>query len=292
MITTRSEFEDETAWERSVIALTVPLMPLVASGADLDLRTRDIKISVSSAVNGSEAVEELRNSLLPLVFGAAWKILDLALELAFALGGLSPQKGTRWTIAEKSRHALAKNGSLPGFVTSAPVWQSLGPLYAGTSEVRHALVHRRVQVEPSTRELRAFDSNGNPLPVLSYEEQLAFCRIAQRLAQAVCDGELTPRVELDLLGQLAALRRHHGLVITSKTAARPPVRVIDSFPSGGIIDVPWYLSAGQATFPGAHFVDIELHLLDGRVLAGELDTAPQDKISVNLGNLPSWLRFL
>jgi hypothetical protein len=292
MITTRSEFEDETAWERSVIALTVPLMPLVASGADVDLRTRDISIAVSSAVNGSEAIEELRNSLLPLIFGAAWKILDLALELALALGGLYPQKGTRWTITEKSQHALAKSGRLPGFVNSAPLWRSLGSLYAGTREIRHALVHRRVQVEPSTRELRAFDSNGTPLPVLSYEEQLAFCRIAQRLARAVCAGELIPRAESDLLGQLAILQRHHGVAITSKAAARPPVRVIDSFPSSGVIDVPWYLAAGQATFPGAHFVDVELHLADSRVLAGELDTAPQEKIPVNFGDLPTWLRFL
>jgi hypothetical protein len=101
MITTQNEFENETAWERTVLALAIPVMPLTASGTSLDLRTSNISIELTSTV-GSGAVEELRNSLLPLLFGAAWKITDLALELAFALAGLAPQNGRRWRIDEKS----------------------------------------------------------------------------------------------------------------------------------------------------------------------------------------------
>jgi hypothetical protein len=70
MIMTQNDFEDETAWERTVLALAVPVMPLTASGTSLDLRTRNISMEVTSVV-GSEAVEKLRNSLLPLLFGAA-----------------------------------------------------------------------------------------------------------------------------------------------------------------------------------------------------------------------------
>ena len=113
MITTQSDFEDETAWERTVLILAVPLMPLTASGDVLDLRTGSIATTLSSlalsSTVGSAAVEELRNSLLPLLFGAAWKIMDLGLELAFALAGLAPQNGRRWKINEKLQHAVAQS---------------------------------------------------------------------------------------------------------------------------------------------------------------------------------------
>jgi len=292
MITTPTEFDDETAWDRTVIALVAPVMPLIASGADVDLRTRNIAIGLPSIVSGASALEELRNRFLPLVFGAAWKILDLALELALATAGISPRNGRQWTIFEKSQHALANSGNIPGFPSSSMAWQALGPLYAGTRELRHALVHRRVQVNTAPKELVGFDLSGVPLLPLRQEEQLAFCRIAQRVAQAIIAGTLSRRSELDLLGQLAIVQRHHGVAIASKTVARPPVRVIDTFPDNSIIDVAKYMSRGQASFPGAQFVDIELHIADGRVLVGELDVAPQQAVSVDLANLPTWLRFL
>jgi len=147
MITVQNEFEDETAWERTVLALAIPVMPLTTSGASpsLDLRSRNISIELTSTI-GSGAIEELRNILLPLQFGAAWKITDLALELAFALAGLDPQNGRRWRIDEKSQHAAAHRGSLPGLSTTTDVWHALGSLYTQTVEIRHALVRRRVQV--------------------------------------------------------------------------------------------------------------------------------------------------
>src|SRR5215203_7167061 len=103
MITTQNDFEEETAWERTMFALAIPVMPLTASRASLDLRTSSISYEATSSV-GEGAKEALRNSLLPLLFGAAWKILDLALELAFAWAGLAPKNGRRWSINEKSQH--------------------------------------------------------------------------------------------------------------------------------------------------------------------------------------------
>jgi hypothetical protein len=144
IITTQSDFEDETAWERTVLILAVPLMPLTASGDVLDLRTGSIATTLSSlalsSMVGSAAVEELLNSLLPVLFGAAWKIMDLGLELAFALAGLAPQHGRRWKINEKSQHAVAHSGNLPDLTNTTNIWQALGLLYSKTVEVRHALV--------------------------------------------------------------------------------------------------------------------------------------------------------
>jgi hypothetical protein len=256
MITTLNDFEDETAWERTVLALAIPVMPLTASGASMDLRTRGISMDVTSIVGG-EASEALRNSLLPLLFGAAWKILDLALELAFARSGLVPQNGRRWTIAAKVQHAAAHRGSLPGLSSTMDAWDALGSLYTQTREIRHALVHRRVQVDPSTRDLTGFDSNGVVLLPLSYDEQMAFCRLAQRVGQAVTEGTLRSRVEADLRKQLADLQRHHRVAVLSNASNRSPVRVIDDLPVSSQIDVPYLLEEPRARFPGAQFVDLQ-----------------------------------
>lgn len=291
MITTQNDFEDETAWERTVLALAIPVMPLTASGASVDLRTRGISIGVTSIVGG-ETSEALRNSLLPLLFGAAWKILDLALELAFARARLVPQNGRRWTIAAKSQHAAAHRGSLPGLSSTTDAWNALGSLYTQTREIRHALVHRRVQVDPSTRDLTGFDSNGVALLPLSYDEQMAFCRLAQRVGQAITEGVLRPRIEADLRKQLADLQRHHGVAILSNASNSPPVRVIDDLPASGQIDVPYLLGEARERFPGAQYVDLELQLTDGRSLVGELESAPQGVVTVDSTAPPDWLSFV
>jgi hypothetical protein len=290
MITTQYDFENETAWERIVLALAIPVMPLTASGASVDLRTRGISIELTATVGG-EAKEALRNSLLPLLFGAAWKTLDLALELAFARAGLAPQNGRRWRIDEKSQHAAAHKGSLPGLSSTTDVWHALGQLYKQTLEIRHALVHRRVQVDHSTRELTGYDSNGAALLPLSYDEQMAFCQLAQRVGQAITEGTLRSRVEADLRKQLADLYRHHGVAVPSNASNRPPVRVIDALPASGQIDVSYLLREARARFPGAQYLDLELKLVDGRSLIGELESAPQGIVTVDSVAPPDWLSF-
>jgi hypothetical protein len=291
MIATKTDFEDETAWERTVLAYAIPVMPLTASGANLDLRTDAISIGATSIIGG-ESGEALRNNLLPLLFGAAWKTLDIATELAFAQAGLAPNKKNQWTIAEKSQHADAHKGTLAGLSGATDVWRALGQLYKQTVEIRHALVHRRVRVDTSTRELTGFDPNGVSLVPRSYDEQMAFCRLTQRVGQAITQGMLQPRVEADLRKQLADLQRHHGVAIPSNASDRPPVRVIDDLPASGDIDVPGLLGKAQARFPGAQYVDLELLLPDGRCLVGELESAPQETITVDPAGPPDWLSFV
>lgn len=153
------------------------------------------------------------------------------------------------------------------------------------------LVHRRVRVDPSTRELTGFDRAGAALLPLSYDEQMAYCRLAQRVGQAITEGTLRPRVEADLRSQLADLRRLHGVAVTSNASNRPPVRVIDDLPVNGQVDVPTLLWEAQARFPGAQYVDLELRLEDGRSLVGELESAPQKTVAVDPTALPNWLSF-
>src|SRR5262249_39432252 len=102
MITTVPEFDDETAWERTVLDFAVPLMPLTTSSAGVDLRTGTLMLAVGGSISGSRT-DEFRNRLLPLLFGAGWKVLDLAVELALANDSKTPGNGHRWIIAEKQR---------------------------------------------------------------------------------------------------------------------------------------------------------------------------------------------
>jgi hypothetical protein len=270
MITNSNEFADESEWEETVLAVTVPLTPLASVGTNFDLRTKNVTRSMTGVSTGQAAVEELRNRLLPLCFGAAWKILDLAFELALATGGLSPQNGRRWRIDEKVTLARSHNGNLPAIPLSGDIWTALTSLYAETSEMRNALVHRKVQVDPETRELIGFDVEGAKLRSLTCDEQLAFCRVSQRLRQAITARNLEPRVAADLAGQLTTLGRHHGVKTFPEAATSPPVRIADSFPEHGKIDVPALLAEAEKTFPGTKYVDLELRLADGRVLAGRI----------------------
>lgn len=290
MITTQKDFDDETAWESTVLSYAIPVMPLKGSGTSWDIRTGSASVELTGAF-GEESKEVLRNRLLPLLFGAAWKILDLALELALARARLTPQNRNRWTIAEKSEHAAAHKGSLPGLSSTMDVWHALGYLYTKTSEVRHALVHRRVEVDPSTGALTGHAPNGVALPPLSYDEQMAFCRLAQRVRQSIAESALRPRVKADLRKQLVDLQRHHGVAIHSNVSSSPPVRVIDDLPASCWIDVPYLLGEAQARFKDTQYFDLELQLPGGRSLVGELESAPQRIVKVDPAAPPDWLSF-
>ena len=298
MITTAAAFDEETAWERAVLGQAIPLMPTTsgllspAPTAVSDLRANGcITIGVSDIV-GHVSGDAIRDLLLPLMFGAAWKVLDLALELGFHLAGLAPRSPGRWTIKEKVNLADKKDGALPGMDRRSAIWTAFCALYVRTYETRHSLVHRRVQVDPDTKGLTAFDSAGTVVGRMTHDEQVALCRAAQRLAQVVAVGALTPRVSADLQAQLAILHAHHGVAMTPSAGSRPPVRVIDYFPANGDVDVARLLASARHTFAGAHFVDAELHLADGLTLLAELDAAPAAVVHVNLHNLPPWIRYV
>ncbi len=61
-------------------------------------------IEVSTSFGGVQRTIELR----PLAFGAAWKVLDLLIELALHRASRSPN-GNHWTIEEKAELAAPLN---------------------------------------------------------------------------------------------------------------------------------------------------------------------------------------
>jgi hypothetical protein len=104
MIQTIPDFEDSSAFERFALGSVYPLMGSSGGSVFLDLRTTPVNLTfeLTSLVNGrDEARNELIQDLRPLLFGAAWNIIDLLLELAFFQAGLQPSRAGQWSIAEK-----------------------------------------------------------------------------------------------------------------------------------------------------------------------------------------------
>jgi hypothetical protein len=92
------EFADDTAFERLVLDRAMPLLPTSEARSVIDLRGPGVSVAVTPMparvyvgdAPGTVGVAELR----PLIFGAAWKVLDLLVELA---------TGKRDTIEEKTK---------------------------------------------------------------------------------------------------------------------------------------------------------------------------------------------
>jgi hypothetical protein len=290
VITTPQDFRDEISWELMVLGVALPVAAISGSARTLDLRFNETR-TVSFVDSFSDyATIRLRLELLPLLFGAGWKVLDISVEFALASAGHSPARAGRWSIDEKTRE-IVNVGQIPMLSASPDIWPALRTLYIRTKEARHALVHRRVRVDANTRELTCFDTQRRPLISLSVAEQTAFCGVCQRLATAVIDGFISPRAESDLRNQLLILQRLHGNTVYVPPQYHVPSRVVDNFPADGRIDVLALKARVREVFPTDYYIDLELHVSDGRILNGELEQAPDELVSVDLGNFPFWLRF-
>jgi hypothetical protein len=76
----------------------------------IDLRGGERGVVVGACITerlSAGDVNRLKDQLAPLLFGAAWKTIDLLLEFALSRAGLSPS-GRDWLIAEKKKHACTR----------------------------------------------------------------------------------------------------------------------------------------------------------------------------------------
>ncbi|HCH77367.1 MAG: hypothetical protein CMK96_13245 [Pseudomonas sp.] len=129
-------FAESTLFERLVLDR---LMPRYGSDSadEIDLReamagTGSVHVKISAFVSlSAHAVAEATASMLPLLFGAAWKLLDLIVELALQQGS-APSSDGNWAIKAKAR-ALARGDAKAAVLGGDPaVWAALGALYEAT----------------------------------------------------------------------------------------------------------------------------------------------------------------
>lgn len=290
MIVTVQDFIDATAFERSVLA-TVSSIVADQSADVLDLRQSPpaIQSSLQERI-GDNARLELVNELRPLLFGCAWKILDLTIELG--LNQMNPQP--KWRIQTKA--VQAPKALVPALSGDSHIWNRIASLYARSMEVRHCLVHRQFAISAAGDMTQLVDRQGNPIPDFPAEHQAAFCNVVRRASVVIESSRYRDRDRLDLIASLDALAVHHGLgpIGGGVPARRPELIRANALPrsAGWTVDIASAIAGARRVFPGRPYYDIEISF-PGTCLppiTGRLEDAPeQSDVAIDPANPPAWV---
>lgn len=310
MPATHIEFEDSTAFERYVLDRAAPLLPrpegtsvielgeFDAAGVAIGVQPAIVRVGSSDSA-GSASNQLSSDDIRPLFFGAAWKVLDQLIELALEQAGMPHDRRSDYTIKLKVREAA--NGAvipvLP-FASRPDLWLRVAMTYASTEILRNSLVHRQLIVDRATGDITGVARPGEPVPAaLTASEQWAFCKVAVGVAEAVINGQLPTRRAGQLGWTLDQLTAHHGQPPSGALPVQGviPVVIVRPAPesSGEVtLDFAGIASRARAAVGGMSHYDLEIHLPDGRVLAGPLEDAAQSRVTFAVARPPGWLRFV
>ena len=297
MIITPQGFEEGTAFELYVLETVRPAIEQHHS-AYIDLRDGKTIVAVGITINDSSsagAVDQLKDKLTPLLFGAAWKVLDLMLEFALNRASLFP-KCRDWAIAEKQRHALNASGDSSVLGCSNGVWAAILRVYAGTVEHRHCLVHRTAKVDATSGALEGVDRNKQPLKPLVREEQVALAKASGLVARGVVTGAIDRRSEEHLKYYLDVLRVHSGLSAFGVGGVSAPVEIklaLAQEKGHFVLDMNGVIEQARKTFQTVAHFDLLIDVPDGssRHLFAQAEACPLGKATIDLNALPPWLEY-
>jgi hypothetical protein len=140
------------------------------------------------------------------------------------------------------------------------------------------------------------DPNSKTVHTLTAEEQLAFCRAAQRFIDAIIAGTIRPREREDLLSQLGQLERHSGVAPTPEDVGmnrlcEVHVNLRAVSPGRVELDVPALQQPMQHQVQYRRF-DVVAYLpapQEGTPLIGKLETAPVEVVQFDPDQPPAWL---
>jgi hypothetical protein len=297
MIATVQEFEESIAFELYVLETIRPAIEQ-HGGASIDLRGSKTVAAVSVTFSESvsaDAVGRLKDQLAPLLFGAAWKVLDLLLEFALNRDGLAPAR-REWTIAEKQVHALNGSGDSSVLGCSKSAWAAILRVYACTVEHRHCLVHRTVKVDATSGTLEGEDKNEQPLKPLTRDQQVALAKVAGLVARAVAEDGIDRRSEDHLKYELDQLAAHSGLPAFGVGGTSAPVDILLTLIQENgifILDMTGVLERARKTFPTVAHFNLLVDVPDGsrRRLFAYAEKCPLGKSTIDLKTLPPWLQY-
>lgn len=288
-------FADETGFERIVLDRAMPLLPVSEARSVIDLRGGAVGVSVTPATVHAYAGDSTSRIdltvLRPLFFGAAWKVLDLLVELA--LGGISPP------IEDKTR--MAAQDIVPAiapFYGQQQLWTRLMRTYATTKILRHSFVHRRFKVDETTGLLEGTPRGNEPMPhPMTADEQLSFGQAAQGTAEAVIAGKLSRRQRDQFSWVLDQLGGHHGQPPLGGSPVHGviPTVLVDAelLPSGELrVDPVAILNGARQGVLDRDYFDLRVYLEDSRILAGTLEDAPKHPVILGIDNPPNWLQWM
>jgi len=296
-VATLAELEEATAFERFALVTGAPVSR--PQYGWVDLREHGSVGNVIGSINSSEeSLDRLRLQLRPLMFGAAWKILDLVIEYA-----LPPPSGNYWSIREKVARATSQTSLTPWppFSASDPEWDAALRMYAETEELRHGLVHRDIQRDSQTKALTVIGQrspNVGSTFTMTDAEQLAFCRAAQLLIDGVLAGQVAPRDRDELAFQLAQVHQYSGVAPNPTPQLRWVCEMhIDLWEAGGgwvELDVAALDAATHHQRESYRAFDLVAYPPDapgGAPLVGKLEGARLDRpvMRFRMDAPPTWL---
>lgn len=294
MITTIAEFEEASAFETYILHALLPVISQNES-CTIDLRGEGVRISHYSTTSlSTAAVNHVKNDLSPLMFGAAWKVLDLALELMLNNSEHKSASKKKWKIAEKQKLARQGSGNYQMLTTDQAVWRAVAALYASTVEHRHCLVHRAANIDPDSGSFTGVDQSSRPLLSLSLEQQKNIAHIASLVASGIKDGGITRRNKDYLQYFLDTIQAHSGHQRFGVKKPTYPEQILTML---GIENGQYVLDIAAAAKVAAQRSPHTLHFNvvfdvpddSSRKLKAALENIPLGKHFINLDSLPAWL---
>jgi len=298
MIQTVEDFDEATLFERLALDRVRPVLG-DESTDEIDLRSPDqnggvvMRVRLYCSASG-DAVNSVATALTPLLFGAAWKVLDLFVELALNQSDAKPKR-KNWSIDEKVK--ATQDGLSSSLLTGdAALWRALLCTYAATHQHRHCVVHRTAEFSSQAVQLAGVDKNGAALQPLTKNELEAFIVVAQEVASAVIAGGLEPRSADYLRFELDQLREHTGLSdLGGKRRSKPVmVRMVPTPVAGELYELDFKAAYSQAAKarPLSHY-DVWIDYPDdsGRTLFARMEDVPMARVRFRLDSPPEFLHF-
>jgi hypothetical protein len=175
------------------------------------------------------------------------------------------------------------------------LWKGVRCAYVGAEQYRHSIVHRRVTTGPNG-EFIGTDKNKVPLRGLTVDEQIAFCRVVQRVAACVISGDLSGRerraigAELDRISALTGLPTRH-VQAPAELIPRITVVPVASTVETDMTDVKRTV---YADFPQNPEIDVIFRLPDQADLSFlcHLEEAPDQRLFFSDAASHRWLQRL
>jgi hypothetical protein len=297
MITSIQEFEEAVLFELLALETFIGTGESTMSST-LDLTDPDGVIRHHQFVSFDDswhAVDEFKNKILPLAFGAGWKVLDLMIELILNQSGYRPSSVRGFTIAEKQRQAQNRNISSSILGCDSATWQSILGIYANTVEHRHCLVHRTANIDENSGEFNGVERfNNNPLIPLTRIQQFAFAKSAAQVARGITGGGILSRNEADLKYYLNRLTTHSGAQELPDAALDSSAKLVIDFENDGdgyFLDMSFTLMRARKALPDTTYFDVMIRNPNDskRHYFGRAETMPTQKTYVDLSSMPDWL---
>ncbi|MGE0822685.1 MAG: hypothetical protein AB7G75_06165 [Candidatus Binatia bacterium] len=292
------DFKDNIAYERLVLTTLIEVETAYHGqrGAIIDLRSFPRKITlIGGASVRDQVIKEVVPRLRPLIFVAAYKILDLFVEFVLKLKGQTPpQEG--WSFEKKKNLLANRSYQLPSILSPTDeIWDRMVALYTNLSEARHCVVHRRSN-QNSDGTLFIQDRSGNALLPLTAQEQEKFAEATYVLSESVTRQEISNRQRNAILNALDYLDAHHRYPKTGMTVPGEIPQIIANLTplSAGRwqLDIESIRNYLAETQPWAKIADIALHRPGEPVAAfsTRLEDWNTDMLEFSEGILPHGVR--